>query len=198
MIEIMKNSEFLKQLFAATGPFIRLNMAYFLLVGFSMPQKESDIIYWNSQRYIQWSDFRGKYKSNQDSVTAMSYVGILIRKNTVGTLGVYSAFSKDKSWVDPNERTEAGLGHEQGHFDITEICARKFRKYLLENKRIARSEKRVEKAYREFQIMHLNLQSRYDRDTDHNRNEEERRKWKSLIEQELEALAAFKNPIINF
>ena len=43
---------------------------------------------------------------------------------------VYAHFYPDKSWVIKEQSSEHILNHEQLHFDITELHARKFRKQL--------------------------------------------------------------------
>ena len=40
---------------------------------------------------------------------------------------ITNKFIKDKSWIKPKFKNDTVLIHEQGHFDIEEIYARKFR-----------------------------------------------------------------------
>jgi hypothetical protein len=51
-----------------------------------------------------------------------------------GALGVEGGaeFYPERSWVRPERKTDRLLAHEQGHFDITEVFARRMRKGIRE------------------------------------------------------------------
>ena len=91
--------------------------------------KDSDEILWESQRKLVWEDFTGIVDTSSNA-EAQTYYQIKIidsyfEKNLPKyRLGCY--FIKSNSWTKTNEKI--ALQHEQLHFDIAEIFARKIRK----------------------------------------------------------------------
>ena len=101
---------------------------------------EGHRICWQEGRRLQWSDFCAKTvpKSsfyNSDKMGAISSVGVsieVITENGRRTYRVDCVFVSDSSWVNnkaikTNEGRTKVLIHEQLHFDIAELKARKLR-----------------------------------------------------------------------
>jgi hypothetical protein len=114
-------------------------MKYFILAflfsnyGFSQLNIENDsIIIWNINRNISWEDFSIDLEKDFDSkLHAGVGSNILILSKGVkrcGDLKFIAIFDKKKSWVAFKSKNL--LKHEKLHFDITELYARKLRKYF--------------------------------------------------------------------
>ncbi|MGH2648307.1 MAG: hypothetical protein ACRDE8_12095, partial [Ginsengibacter sp.] len=92
----------------------------------------SDTIYYDFNRSLRWSDFKGKPEESYfaGAVTAsgfafdsqMDFDGTNIYLN----IGVYTFFTKSDSWKRPQINSDYHLLHEQHHFDITRIGSEKF------------------------------------------------------------------------
>ena len=172
----------------------------FVFITSFISQSNNDVILWNKNYMLTWNDFKGKEDIDKDNTIAMSAVGIEIDKFTfnkkIGTTKVVAVFECKNSWTNTKSNT-AGLKHEQGHFDITEIYARKLRK-RLNNKRFKKSNvsKELEMAYNEIEQAKNDYQSLYDKETEHHKNFAKQLEWNAKIERELQELDKYSNPEI--
>ncbi|MEM0997362.1 MAG: DUF922 domain-containing protein [Bacteroidota bacterium] len=156
------------------------------LFGFLPADGGEGEIRWRKNRRLTWDDFRGRpdRRSPMDALTesgisfswSCDYRGFQHE--------TYSMFVPDKSWV--KEESDALLRHEQLHFDITELHARKIRKYFGELRYPCRLGQRginsaAQRLIRESSAM----QQRYDRETNHSLREEEQVRWERYVAREL-------------
>jgi predicted secreted Zn-dependent protease len=94
-------------------------------------------------------------------------------------------FSKSKSWV--LHKTDHILAHEQGHFDIAEVFARKLNKQMSSyvfNKNTYKTELR--NIYQGILDEKEALQNQYDAETNHSINKEKQAEWLIKIQTMLE------------
>lgn len=154
--------------------------------------QKDDRIFWNSSQLLVWKDFNGRPdKISRNS--AMAHTGIktnFVYDNGVLQATVASYFRKNKSWVKKHFlSSKEGLKHEQGHFDLTEIYARKMRKELQGRSfTLDNFQKDFKKIY-DKNVEELDkVQEQYDDETNHHINKEEQVKWNSKIEQDLKDL----------
>lgn len=78
------------------------------------------------------------------------------------------------------------LKHEQGHFDITELFARKLNKAvgeLVKKKNVKQSE--FSSVYKKLMKEKTELQNEYDTETDNSRNKVKQEEWLKKINQGL-------------
>lgn len=91
----------------------------------------SDTIFYPARR-LNWSDFRGKPSPRGPSAavafTSFSYEGgSLLKNDTLQiTLNLQVFFIRSASWVRPGNMDSYSLAHEQLHFDITYLVAKRF------------------------------------------------------------------------
>ena len=91
-----------------------------------------DTIYYDFNRTLKWTDFKGKPDENYfaGAVTASGFAfdsqvdfdGTNIFLN----IGVYTFFTKNDSWKKPGINSDYHLLHEQHHFDITRMGSENF------------------------------------------------------------------------
>src|SRR5687768_6828529 len=114
---------------------IRLLYLLFLLPGgMSNGQSRSasvddrGTITWNEFYRLQWHDFQGEPQENSigdaGTVVQIKAKPYLVKKQV--RYDVYALFNRKKSWA--RDYSESLLAHEQLHFDIAELYARKIRK----------------------------------------------------------------------
>ena len=169
----------------------------FLLVG-SIANEET--ISWNESRKLTWEDFKAQPNTEIEAV-ALTASGITFGYSvkTAGSriidfsTSVQVHFYPNKSWYLKEKGNTHILEHEQLHFDITELYARKFREQLgrlVVNQNLKEQINRLHHAINEA----VNeTQKRYDSQTNHSINTEMQRQWNSFIKEELEALDKYKS-----
>ena len=146
-------------------------------------EENAELIPWLSDRPLTWEDFLCAPKRNTDAVASTSTsLGIAYHiKNYVLTYEITCNFSKTKSWG--LVKTPYILAHEQAHFDITEIFARKLHKALMEYEFDQSTYKRdINAIYQHIVAEKEALQAAYDRETDHSRNKRIQYEWLDRID----------------
>lgn len=111
---------------SSTSPDYRLNV--------KTNNEESDIIVWSNDRKLIWEDFTGIPDTTESHpiLTTVAVTSSVIKfeydtkNNMVIKYKLEPIFIKSKSWTITNDIRV--LAHEQLHFDITELYARKIRK----------------------------------------------------------------------
>lgn len=182
--------------------FIILNFIYC----YSYSQIDTNTVIWSDRNQLTLNDFRG------DSRVSMTYHGyggeasVYITKKiiTQGTnsikLIITADFIKSQSWFNERlndiQKTDA-LPHEQLHFDIAELYARKLRSVILGSK-LGKNDlmKLIDVEYRNYVKKMMQEQRRYDKETNHSNNFSNQKKWKDFIHSELEYYEAFKDPTL--
>ncbi len=145
--------------------------------------KDSDTILWGEAVKLVWADFKAFTESNIHTEIAA--------KNSEATISIKVFFDKNKSWVKETNNAEL-LKHEQTHFDITELWARKFRQKLkgktfsfksFQNE-LNNIQASIFKDSKEMQVL-------YDKETEHSVNTANQQKWNKKIAEDLKNLNAF-------
>ena len=103
-------------------------------LGEGRSQDGSARIAWARDRSLTWTDFQAKAPA-QAVEAAGSCVGFGVSWECVDagiTFVVKAAFDPAQSWVRAGSETDALLRHEQTHFDLTELFARRLRKQFTQ------------------------------------------------------------------
>jgi hypothetical protein len=170
-------------------------MVIFLFALFAAERSlTQDVIVWDSATQLTWADFAGKVdaKSPFDAATT-SGMRYQLKSSSEGvTDSVVAVFYPAESWV--RRHTENGLIHEQGHFDITEIFARKLRKRLQEFvPRRGDLPHQLNLLYNETENERDAMEQLYDRETNHSVDAVRQARWNLRIRNELKELGEFAN-----
>lgn len=177
-------------------PFNRIFLFTFLTftsISFTQEKKE-ELLDWSAINRLTWDDYKGTPDPDSDAAASTtSYLGIEYDiSNYTVTYKIICRFSKNKSWVAT--KTDHILGHEQGHFDITEIFARKLNKLTGQykfNKNTYQQD--LQKIYNDLQHEKEEFQNTYDNETDFSRNKEQQTNWLKRIEKMLEDLRNYSD-----
>jgi hypothetical protein len=162
--------------------------------GATLLQVEDEIT-WSDTRPLTWDDFTGTPDpdSPRDAVTTSGVVGTFKCDTTGFSFDVKAVFSKSQSWVEAGKQTAALLAHEQGHFDISEVFARKARKELSELKDPCKDNGDRAQAILDRIAKEENAeQDKYDKATDHGTDPKKQQQWQDKIKKDLEKLSGFK------
>lgn len=150
----------------------------------------SDTLYWDKNRKLTWEDFQGLpdfstiYGANTVSgfLTKSKYTS-----DTSISVTIAAVFYKNKSWQKCQYQTPQSLVHEQGHFDITEVYARKataaFKKYKYNKETVNRDIDSIVNFY--FTLM-SRKDDLYDKETSYHRNSKKQEEWNAKISMWLE------------
>jgi len=156
-------------------------------------------ILWNENSRLTWADFKGKPDKNIDAaaLTASGITVDLSAKTTQTELLnfnvlVEARFYPDKSWYKRESASSFVLAHEQLHFDITELHARKLRRILDHANLTVNIKREVSKLNDIINEELKEMQQEYDRDSNFSRNKDTQRKWQDFVHNELRKLSKYK------
>ena len=156
---------------------------------FSQSSSE-EVLEWDASRKLSWADYKAMPNPDSDAAASTTtYLGINYNITSRSfSYKIYSRFSKTRSWG--LHKTAYILSHEQGHFDIAEIFARKLHKKMSEyefNKKTYNKD--LDKIYRDVTKEKEDTQNQYDKETNHSINKTEQLLWLKKIAAMLEEYA---------
>jgi uncharacterized protein DUF922 len=178
--------------FNAMLPFRNLSLAVFFLLPSLLRAQDEQFLEWSAAQRLTWDDYLAAPSTSSDAAAITSTaLGIEyhIRNNSL-TYKITCRFSKTRSWG--RYKTTYILQHEQGHFDITEIFARKLAKEIREYRFNPRKyQDDLGKIYKKVMDEKEDYQNKYDVETDFSRNKEKQAEWVKKIAAELEEMDGF-------
>jgi len=158
----------------------------------SLLKKETAMIPWETEKRLIWDDFLCEPKTGTDAVASTSTSLGIAYQLTDGQLKYHITcyFNKEKSWG--LMKTDYILAHEQGHFDITEVFARRLNEALQNYQFNKRTFKRdISEIYQSIVSQKEEYQKTYDAETDHSRNRKLQYDWLEKIENLLVETEAY-------
>ena len=158
----------------------------------SAKSAKSNYIVWDESRPLSWEDFRGavNHSSHADAATAIHISAKPYRQKKKIYYVVDACFVPDKSWS--RERSETLLRHEQLHFDLAELYARKVRKKISEFRQMGvRDIPEYNQAISKILAESNAVDIRYDFETLHGTLPDRQSEWEKTIALELEILKPF-------
>ncbi len=160
-------------------------MVIFMLVLLGLPSiQDNETISWHSDKRLSWDDFKGNVPSKANAA-AITTSGITYNFSTSGTkdnlqvdFKVDTFFYPTKSWYQPELCDEGILSHEQLHFDISELYARKMKRRLADEMFNYETVKaKVKSIYREINEELDSFQKLYDQETNFSRDIAKQEEW---------------------
>ena len=170
---------------------LKILFLFLPLLGYALQADEADAFAWESGSQLRWEDFRGVPPEDK-TVAATTASGISYSFKTKGMPGEYtldyevvSYFYPEKSWYHPELSNAGVLMHEQLHFNITELYARKMRKILSDRTFSGNVRGEVRQIFSKINRELKAFQDRYDLETDFSRNLEAQQRWNKRIAEKL-------------
>jgi predicted secreted Zn-dependent protease len=148
-----------------------------------------DALTWRADRKLTWSDYKASPnpKSDAAATTSTSLSIDYHISSSQFSYTIKSWFSRSRSWG--RHKTDYILSHEQGHFDIAEIYARKLHQrmsaYQFNKKNY---QKELNRIYNEVADEKAAVQQQYDHETRHSIDEVKQTEWLKKISRMLEEL----------
>ena len=153
--------------------------------------QEKDAIAWQPDRKLSWADFKGVPPGSK-RVAATTASGISYSYTTTGSRGLYrldyevtTYFYPYQSWYHRELCDSVVLSHEQLHFDISELYARRMRERLGRQTFGPNVRAEVRRIFKELNRELSEFQDRYDQETDFSRDREAQARWNASIAKRL-------------
>lgn len=163
-----------------------------LLFGFStLPE---GCLPWQNSYHLTWSNFKGTpggRNIGHSANTANSIYYFVMPKRDSFEIEVKACFNEGMSWYVARDTNVFLLLHEQRHWDITEVYARKFRKYAANWDKKYLLNDYLRNGMALFEDSLAKMQVTYDRETNHSLNAQKQELWNRKIDSLLKSYDAF-------
>lgn len=165
--------------------------------GFTQVRQDANhaLLSWNEFYSLQWYDFQGEpdERSQADAAASIQIKAKpFLAKNKVH-YNVVAVFNRKKSWA--REKSASLLAHEQLHFDIAELYARKIRKKVKALQDAGTDDVKEFNAAIEALLAESNkVDVEYDLETLHGALLRKQREWEANVKAELRELEGYKKP----
>ncbi len=165
---------------------------------FVSSEVEEEKLVWNENRRLTWADFKGtpegaeEYVASTNSGVSFSYsYSVRNGKETV-EYSVKCNFYPQLSWYRPEKVNDYILKHEQAHFDISELHARKLRLILSDIPKDSNFKDTAGTLYNKIELERRAMQEQFDRDSDHSNVESAEYSWRLYIAEQLKEYDRWK------
>ncbi len=167
-----------------------------LLSAFAFSPYKEEVIVWKEGVLLQPKDFKGTNPNDGGVISTTCDIDKNITDhNDSASVIIEAVFLPLRSWRRKGGSEADLLMHEQKHFDIAELYARKLRKYIKEEEFNDIDELTLELNHYHKKIMEEldHYQDKYDTKTDHSMNGPKQRKWNKKITSELNKMDYYKD-----
>jgi hypothetical protein len=171
----------------------------FLLGPAACGQTASRALTWAEHPRLSWNDFHGRARRNTGEPSAVTATGFRVQLECrEGTLDIHveAEFYGNSSWVKEARKSVELLRHEQVHFDITELYARKLRKAIREARIGCEDDRRAEaagkKIFEQLDREWEREEKEYDAETRDGTDLVRQKEMSEMIASELAELSGFR------
>lgn len=160
-------------------------MLFLGFLGFGQEIEEG--VLWTADTRLTWADFKGKIPpaavpaATTASGISYTYTANLIHHEVELDYEVNAYFYPHESWYKPKVCDEITLSHEQLHFDIAELFARKMRDKLERTSFSDDVKEEIRRIYQDILKELQEYQDLYDWETDFSRNRGKQLEWNQKI-----------------
>lgn len=145
----------------------------------------NDRMEWEADRRLTWDDFQAKPPSRWSTDIAAITSSVIqyryVCENGLLDYEIRSIFLKDESWVMSSSTTAAYLQHEQLHFDLTELFARKLKSRLSKKVYKCNEVGAFEKLVNDTLAEWRKTQQKYDWETGFSLRKTQQEKWNQKV-----------------
>jgi hypothetical protein len=177
-----------------------LSTLLFIILATNPGSAFAQLISWTRDYLLSWSDFQGGQppNNNYSAETRWDYrYRYNWTKDGVITVKLVCSFDKQKSWKNPRKNlTTKLLLHEQLHFYVAELFARKMRQafgaYASAHKYGTNTAAELGQIFNKLSNDCNSYQSEYDIKTNHGMSDNMQEEWRKKIVSDLNELSAFE------
>ena len=144
--------------------------------------------------HFTWHDFTGKpdktspYAASVNTGISQSFITTEKGELIKDSVKITAYFYPKLSWYKPDYVTPLLLEHERNHFAISEIHARILRDKIRGFPFSFRAGEQIDSLYRTVEKARILMQSQYDLETSHSRNENAEKQWQQTINNKMDVL----------
>lgn len=159
----------------------------------NMKKLKGDTIIWQKDSMLTFDDFHAKIPKGYAGCAATFILLTPIEQSGNIVFSIQAIFMKSKSAC--TKTSDYMLKHEQLHFDICELYARKLRQQLTETdfKKVKNIQTEIQKMYNKVSAECGKAEQKYDDDTNHGENPAKQKVWADDIAQQLAALDKYSD-----
>lgn len=160
-------------------------------ISLSFTQEPQKTITWSKDRKLTWADYRGPAQRRAVAASTVYSLGRHVSEKNGAVIATIEAYFYCKdSWKRIDWINDEVLAHEQKHFDIVELFARRIRKQIsgMTFIGIIDAKEKVESVYEELNKEMDAYQDKYDTESDGSMNGDGQHDWNEKIEKGLQAL----------
>jgi len=170
-----------------------------LLLSFTWKQEDEGVISWDEHKPLSWNDYKGTAPKNAgDAYTHYSILKSVAKSvGNLASVKIQTVVFSQTSWKKKKSPGTTLLAHEQKHFDIAELYARKLRKLVSEQTchSMAMLHKKTDSLYTEIDTALHAYQTLYEAQTNGKANRTNQPQWDVSISTELHALDSYSVPV---
>lgn len=164
-----------------------LLLAFISFLSLPLTAQQNTLI-WTETTPLNWADFTGRIidssRFDAESFAEVKYDYVVNQSGEVH-FKVYANFNKNTSWCRPDRRSQALLKHEQLHFDIAALYAKKLKELFDNYHYSANYQEEIRQLFNQKKAEYHAMQNKYDSETKHSLNIEMQLQWEKFISQEL-------------
>jgi hypothetical protein len=168
-----------------------LIVAALLCIGNTIAYGQENFLVWNENKPLEWNDFSGQ-TNDSSNYDAEAFAEVRYRYSFKSTADfhfeVLASFNKNISWSRKQRRSQDLLKHEQLHFDIAEVYARKMKEMFNNHEYGKNFANEILQLFNEKKLEYHAMQQRYDEETNHSLNKEKQIEWEVYVHEELNRL----------
>ena len=166
-----------------------ITFLFFVFTSIFSSNLEEEKIPWSEDYQLTWADFKslsahgGGFVASTSSGIAYSYsFGYDGSKGKMASIVKVSCnFYPERSWYSKKDASDYILKHEQTHFDISEIYARKLRKEIAKTNFSDNMSEELEVLFYKFEDERAAFQKQFDKETDHSKLYDKEIEWELHI-----------------
>ena len=165
-------------------------MMLLLTIAGAQAQTNNGIKRWSVGYPLQWTDFNGKPDSPESIYAAATYAGLELDVAEISSsrrvkFRVRAVFDSRRSWAHPDRKDDHLLAHEQLHFDIAEVYARKLERKLNSMQLKVKDKEIAKKLVQKYNQVQMQEQERFDKECFHGLDREKQLGWRTNVDKEL-------------
>src|SRR4051794_13395397 len=149
---------------------------------------KAQYIRWTEGQSLTWDDFTGEVnESSKYDAECFAEIRYEYRFFTANRFEfeVYASFDKANSWRRKEMQSEGLLKHEQMHFDIAQLYAKKLKNDFESFTYTANFNDQIQLLFEKRKQEYQTMQRQYDEETDHSLNKEKQKEWEEYILYEM-------------
>lgn len=158
---------------------------------------KNDTIIWQKDSLLTRADFKGRVTKQWAGCCATFIMVAPVETNGNMEFSVQAVFIKSKSNIVQN--SDYLLKHEQLHFDICELFARKLRKVMAETDftKVKNIQHEIQTMYNKVTMDCGKYEEKYDNDTNHGENPAKQKVWEDDVASQMKALDQYSSTMVN-